>query len=244
MRIVSDGDLMEGVASEAASLAGHLKLGKLVYLYDNNRISLAARPISAFTEDCAKTLRGLRLAYGIRRGRQRYRRDRSRACARPARSRSRPSLILLRTHIGYGSPGKQDSFEAHGSPLGEAEVKRTKENLGWPLEPSFYIPEEASARFHEGFAQRRNRRGELETALQRVRGEISGASQRIEQSLSEALPTGWEASIPSFPPTRRAWRRAPPREKFSNCDRDQAADPDRRFGGFKSVDVHGADEAG
>ena len=120
--IVSDGDLMEGVAAEAASLAGHLKLGKLIYLYDNNRISLAGAADLSFTEDCAKrfeaygwhtfpwkTAMTLRLLIGAMRAAR--------------EEQSRPSLILLRTHIGFGSPGKQDTFEAHGSPLGEAEVQ-------------------------------------------------------------------------------------------------------------------------
>jgi transketolase len=135
--IVSDGDMMEGVASEAASLAGHLKLGKLIYLYDNNRISLAGAADLSFTEDCAKRFE----AYGwhtqsLDDGNDIEAIDKAVRAAQE--ERSRPSLILLRTHIGFGSPGKQDTFEAHGSPLGEAEVKRTKEKLGWPLDPTFY----------------------------------------------------------------------------------------------------------
>src|SRR5207244_6826517 len=133
--IVSDGDLMEGVASEAASLAGHLKLGKLIYLYDNNHISLAASTDLTFTEDCAKRVE----AYGwhtqtVDDGNDLNAIDQA---VRAGRSETnRPSLILVRTHIGYGSPGKHDTFEAHGSPLGEEEVKRTKKNLGWPTEES------------------------------------------------------------------------------------------------------------
>src|ERR1044071_5075420 len=149
--VVSDGDLMEGVAAEAASLAGHLKLGKLVYLYDNNRISLAGAADLSFTEDCAKRFE----AYGwhtqsLDDGNDTAGIDNAIRTARE--EQSRPSLILLRTHIGFGSPGKQDSFEAHGSPLGEAEVKRTKEKLGWPLDPAFYIPKEAETHFHAAIA--------------------------------------------------------------------------------------------
>ncbi|MET0501954.1 MAG: transketolase, partial [Candidatus Binatia bacterium] len=122
--IVSDGDLMEGVAAEAASIAGHLKLGKLIYLYDNNHISLAASTDLTFTEDCAKRFD----AYGwhtltVADGNDVAAID---GALREARNETaRPSLILVRTHIGYGSPGKQDTFEAHGSPLGAEEVKRT-----------------------------------------------------------------------------------------------------------------------
>src|SRR5262245_5617186 len=146
--IVSDGDLMEGVASEAASLAGHLKLGKLIYLYDNNRISLAGAADLSFTEDCAKRFDG----YGwhtitVEDGNDIEAIERALRAARD--ETARPSLILLRTHIGYGSPGKQDTFEAHGSPLGEAEVKATKQNLGWPIDPPFFVPDEALARFRE-----------------------------------------------------------------------------------------------
>src|SRR5688572_26739640 len=146
--IVSDGDLMEGVAAEAASLAGHLKLAKLIYLYDNNRISLAGATDLSFTEDSAKRFE----AYGwhtelVEDGNDVQAIDRALGAARD--ETSRPSLILLRTHIGYGSPGKQDSFEAHGSPLGEAEVKATKEKLGWPPEPTFFLPDDALAHFRE-----------------------------------------------------------------------------------------------
>ena len=117
---------MEGVAAEAASLAGHLKLGKLIYLYDNNHISLAASTDLTFTEDCAKRFE----AYGwqtqtVEDGNDLEAIDQALRAAR--NETARPSLVLLRTHIGYGSPGKQDTFEAHGSPLGAEEVKRTKQ---------------------------------------------------------------------------------------------------------------------
>ena len=175
--IVSDGDLMEGVAAEAASLAGHLKLGKLIYLYDNNRISLAGAADLTFTEDCARRFD----AYGwhtesVEDGNDIEAIDRALRAARE--ETSRPSLILVRTHIGYGSPGKQDTFEAHGSPLGEEEVKLTKQKLGWPSEPPFYIPAEALTHFREAVRNGAKRRSELERAFQRVRREISGTRQR------------------------------------------------------------------
>lgn len=134
--IVSDGDLMEGIASEAASMAGHLQLGKLIYLYDDNRVTLSAGTEITFTEDRAQRF----AAYGwhtqsIEDGNDLAAIDRALQSAR-AETR-RPSLILVHTHLGYGSPDKQDSFEAHGSPLGPEEVQRTKQNLGWPVEPEF-----------------------------------------------------------------------------------------------------------
>ena len=146
--IVSDGDLMEGVSSEAASLAGDLKLGKLIYLYDDNHVTLSAGTDLTFTEDRARRFE----AYGwhiqsIADGNDLAAMDRA---LRVARSETeRPSLILVRTHIGYGSPHKQDSFETHESPLGADEVRLTKQKLGWPIEPPFFISEKASGHFRK-----------------------------------------------------------------------------------------------
>ncbi len=144
--LVSDGDLMEGVAAEAASLAGHLKLGKLIYLYDNNHITLAGSTQLTFTEDRAQRF----AAYGwqtqsIEDGNDLDAIDRAIRIAR--QEQERPSMILVQTHIGYGSPNKQDTFAAHGSPLGEDEVKLTKQNLGWPIEPPFHVPQGSRAAF-------------------------------------------------------------------------------------------------
>ena len=140
--LVSDGDLMEGVAAEAASLAGHLRLGKLIYLYDNNHVTLSAATDLTFTEDVKKRFS----SYGwhtqsVEDGNDLVAIERAIKAAQ--RNKEKPSLILVHTHLGYGSPNKQDTFEAHGSPLGVEEVKLTKQNLGWPLEPTFYIPNAA-----------------------------------------------------------------------------------------------------
>src|SRR5450631_640489 len=136
--IVSDGDLMEGVASEAASLAGHLQLGKLICLYDCNSVTLSAGTDMTFSEDRAKRFE----AYGwqtisVDDGNDLAAIDAALTSARA--ETSKPSLILVRTHLGYGSP-EQDSFKAHGSPLGVADVKKTKEKLGWPVDPPFLVP--------------------------------------------------------------------------------------------------------
>jgi len=137
-------ELQEGVASEAASLAGHLKLGKLIYLYDDNQVTLSAGTDITFTEDRARRFE----AYGwharsVEDGNDLVAID---DALRAARAETmRPSLILVRTHLGYGSPDKQDTFEAHGSPLGVDEVRSTKRNLGWPEEPPFLLPEPALA---------------------------------------------------------------------------------------------------
>ena len=196
--IVSDGDLMEGVAAEAASLAGHLKLGKLIYLYDNNRISLAGAADLSFTEDCAKRFE----AYGwhtlsVENGNDL---EAIHGAIRAAREeQSRPSLILLRTHIGFGSPGKQDTFEAHGSPLGEAEVKRTKEKLGWPLDPPFYIPKEAETHFRAAISTGQKAEANWQEHFNAYREKFSDLAREFQQIMSGALPANWQASIPSFP---------------------------------------------
>src|SRR5580658_3326279 len=146
--ICGDGDLMEGITQEAASLAGHLHLGKLIYLYDQNHISLAGATGMTFTEDTAKRFEG----YGwhtrkVTDGNDVE--DVASAIAEAQRELSRPSLILVRTHIGYGSPKKQDTFEAHGSPLGEEELLAAKKALGWPGTEKFFLPPTAVSRFRE-----------------------------------------------------------------------------------------------
>ncbi len=196
--IVSDGDLMEGVAAEAASFAGHLKLGKLIYLYDNNRISLAGAADLSFTEDCAKRFE----AYGwhtetVGDGNDVAAIERALGAARA--ETSRPSLVLLRTHIGYGSPGKQDSFEAHGSPLGEAEVKATKEKLGWPPEPTFFLPDDALAHFREAVGNGEKSEASWKERFSAYAEKFPELAKEFEQIMSGALPADWQAAIPSFP---------------------------------------------
>ncbi len=197
--IVSDGDLMEGVAAEAASLAGHLKLAKLIYLYDNNHISLAASTDLTFTENCAMRFE----AYGwhtqtVDDGNDIEAIDQALGAARG--ETTRPSLIILRTHIGYGSPGKQDTFEAHGSPLGEEEVKLTKKNLGWPAEQPFFIPDPALAHFREAIGKGERAEAEWNERFSSYAREFSDMARELEDALRGVLPMGWEAAIPEFPP--------------------------------------------
>lgn len=196
--IVSDGDLMEGVASEAASLAGHLKLGKLIYLYDNNRISLAGATDLCFSEDCAKRFE----AYGwhtvtVEDGNDIDAVERALKAART--ETSRPSLILVRTHIGFGSPAKQDSFEAHGSPLGEAEVKATKQNLGWPVEPPFFVPDRALVLFRQAVAKGEQAEADWHQRFSAYAEKFPDLAKELEQLMGGVLPAGWDASVPNFP---------------------------------------------
>jgi transketolase len=195
--IVSDGDLMEGVASEAASLAGHLRLGKLIYLYDDNRVTLSAATDTTFTEDRARRFE----AYGwhtetIEDGNDLQAIDQA---LRTARGEvRRPSLILVRTHLGYGSPHKQDSFEAHGSPLGEAEVRLTKQTLGWPVEPLFYVPESARAHFRHAIDEGKRAKAEWNQRFSAYAEAFPELAGEFLEVTSGALPAGWDADLPTF----------------------------------------------
>ncbi|HWX65791.1 MAG TPA: transketolase [Rhodanobacter sp.] len=195
--IVSDGDLMEGVASEAASLAGHLKLGKLVCLYDDNYVTLAAGTDITFSEDRAKRFE----AYGwqtisVADGNDV---DAISAALDAARAdTTRPSLILVRTHIGFGSP-EQDSFKAHGSPLGVEDTKKTKQNLGWPLEPDFLLPEPALAHFREALDRGAQAQSAWYGRLDGYAKAFPELAQELQGRLRGELPAGWDADIPVFP---------------------------------------------
>jgi transketolase len=197
--IVSDGDLMEGVASEAASLAGHLQLGKLIYLYDDNGISIDGPTDLAFTEQVGRRFE----AYGWHVQEVEDGND-LRAIATAIKAaqaeRVRPSLIIVHTHIAYGSPGKQDTAEAHGAPLGPEEVKRTKEFLGWPQEPLFYIPEEALAVFRQAVARGRAWEAEWQARLQAYGTEFPELAEEWQRTIRRELPPGWRASLPTFGP--------------------------------------------
>jgi transketolase len=200
--IVSDGDLMEGVASEAASLAGHFKLGKLIYLYDNNRITLAGETALNFTEDVCKRFE----AYGWQVQSIEDGNDIeaiSKAIQAAQNETSRPSLISVRTHIAYGSPNKQDTFEAHGSPLGPEEVIATKKNLGWPLEPTFYIPDEALTHFRKALNEGTTLEAEWKTKLESYGKKYPELSMEWDQWMNSTLPKDWDKDIPIFPPNSK-----------------------------------------
>ena len=196
--IVSDGDLMEGVASEAASLAGHLHLGKLTFLYDDNHVTLAAGTDITFSEDRARRFE----AYGwhtvsVPDGNDLAAID---AALRAARAETtRPSLILVRTHIGYGSPNKHDSFEAHGSPLGVEEVRLTKQNLGWPVEPPFLIPEAALAHFRDAAARGARDEGASSERMAAYAKAFPELAEELRRALHGDLPRDWDADMPVFP---------------------------------------------
>lgn len=197
--IVSDGDLMEGVASEAASIAGHLKLGKLIYLYDDNHITLSAATDITFTEDRNKRFK----AYGwhtqtVDKGNDL---NAIALAIRKARSeKTRPSLILVKTHIGFGSPNRHDSFEAHGSPLGEEEVRETKIALNWPLDPPFFVPPEVLQNFRTAVEEGRRAESKWEKLLERYSEAFPDLASEFKLIKEGMLPEGWDSDIPTFPP--------------------------------------------
>jgi transketolase len=196
--IVSDGDLMEGISHEAASLAGHLGLGKLVYLYDDNRITIEGSTDLAFSDDVAQRF----AAYGWHvKAVDGHDRDAiDVAIAQAQVERSRPSLIMCRTHIGYGSPNKQDSAEAHGAPLGEEEVRRTKEALGSPPDAHFLVPEEALAHFRAALDRGNRAQSDWEAVFGRYAAEHPTQAAEWQRRLAGELPEDWREALPAFAP--------------------------------------------
>ncbi len=195
----SDGDLMEGVASEAASLAGHLKLGKLIVMYDDNHISIEGDTIIAFTEDRAARF----AAYDWHVQEVADGNDAKAVAAALEQARKetrRPSFIRARTHIGFGSPHKQDTGDAHGSPLGEEEVKLTKENLGWPLEPTFLIPDEALNHMRKAVERGKAWQDAWERAFDAYEKEFPELAAEFNRVIEGRLPEGWDADMPKFAP--------------------------------------------
>ena len=195
--IVTDGDLMEGVSSEAASLAGHLSLGRLIYLYDDNHISIDGSTDLAFTEDRATRFEAYN--WHVQKVGDGNDVDAIDKAIQAAKKDPRPSLILCHTTIGFGAPNKQGTAKAHGEPLGEEELKLAKENLGWPVEPKFYIPDDALAHFRE--AVDRGSKAEAEwkdkfSAYQRLHP-TQGAE--LKRRLDGELPPNWDFDLPVFP---------------------------------------------
>jgi len=196
--LASDGDLMEGVASEAASLAGHLGLGKLIVLYDDNHISIEGDTDLSFTED-----RGRRFeAYDwhVVRVDDGNDLDGIEAAVEEARAETaRPSLVMIRSHIGFGSP-KQDSASAHGEPLGKEALIETKKNLGWPVEPDFYIPEEARAHFERIAGHGGKLEQDWLDLMERYGAAHPEEYEELQQAINGELPGDWDEKIPRFYP--------------------------------------------
>ena len=192
--ICSDGDLQEGIASEAASLAGHLGLGKLCFLYDDNSITIEGKTDLAWSESVSQRFE----AYGWHTqtvdGHDRAAVKRAIHAARA--ETLRPSLICCKTHIGHGSPNKQDSASAHGSPLGVAEIKLVKEAIGWPIEPAFIVPDEAVAAFDALRARGALQRTQWEATMVRYREAHPELAAELERVISGQVPTDLARHLP------------------------------------------------
>ena len=197
--IVSDGDLMEGISHEAASLAGHLKLGKLIYLYDDNHITIEGSTDLAFSEDVAQRFAG----YGWQVQRVGDANDLAAldaAIGAATSETTRPSLIIVRSHIAWGSPHKQDTAEAHGSPLGADEIALTKAAYGWPADAQFLVPDEVRAHFGRCVERGAKLEAEWEARKAAYERQFPDLATAWRAALAGELPGGWEGALPAFKP--------------------------------------------
>ena len=196
--LISDGDLMEGISAEAASLAGHLRLGRLCYLYDDNLVSLDGPTDLSYSDDAVRRFD----AYGWHTQRVADGNDLQAVAAAitAARADARPSLIAVRTHIGFGSPNRHDSSEAHGKPLGREETRLTKAAYGWPESPEFFVPPEALAHFRTSLERGGRLQAEWEDLRRRYAAQYPAEAAAFADALAGRLPQGWEAALPSFGP--------------------------------------------
>ncbi|MGB7539996.1 MAG: transketolase [Anaerolineales bacterium] len=197
--IASDGDLMEGVGSEACSLAGHLGLGRLIVLYDDNKISLSGSTALCFTEDVSARF----AAYGwnvltVADGNDVP--SVAKALADARAQNAKPTLIRVRTHIGYGAPKKQDSSEAHGSPLGAEELRGAKEKLRWPVEPMFLVPSEALAIYRRSVKEGARLEAEWNDVFEKYAEQFPEQAAELRRRIAGELPKDWEEKIPAFTP--------------------------------------------
>jgi transketolase len=198
--ICGDGDLMEGISCEATSLAGHLQLGKLIYLYDQNYISLAGATELVLTEDVAVRFEACGWhTRTVKNGNDTE--EISRAIREAQAETRRPSLILVRTHIGYGSPHKQDTFSAHGSPLGEDELKAAKTALGWPTTEKFFLPPDAVDFFQGAVGAGASAEAEWKKKLAAYQSAFPKEAAELERAISGRLPDAWQADVPKWSPS-------------------------------------------
>lgn len=207
--LASDGDMMEGVQSEAVSLAGHLGLGRLIVLYDNNHVTLSATTPITFTEDLAARYRACGWhVQELADGNDLPAIDAAICAAKE--EQERPSLISVQTVIGYGAPDKQGTFSAHGSPLGVDEVLKAKQNLGWRTDPLFYVPAVAQTHFRSAIERGRALEAEWHEAFEAYTRAFPSLAVELERRFERRLPEGWDAKLPEFPadPEGMATRKA------------------------------------
>ena len=199
--ICSDGDLMEGISHEAASLAGHLKLGKLIFFYDDNKITIDGSTSLAFSEDVGKRFE----AYGwqvLRISDVNDLNQISNAVSEGKKETNKPTLIATKTHIGFGSPNKQDTSSAHGSPLGDEEIKLTKKNLNWPEDKTFYIPDEVSKHFEQVKTSGRQAEEKWNELFKKYKSKYPIDAEKFLQLMNNDFGNEWEKALPTFENTK------------------------------------------
>lgn len=250
--IASDGDLMEGVAAEAASIAGHLCLHKLIVLYDDNKISLAAPTSVTFSEDVPKRFE----AYGwhtltVEEGNNLAAIEDAIQKARAVTDR--PTLISIHTIIGYGSPNKANTPAAHGSPLGKDETRQSKENLGWPLEPEFYIPADVATHYLQAIEEGKQQEADWDMRFAAYHKAYPELAQELQQAIAGQLPSDWDRAIPVFEPDGKgiATRNASGKvlnaiaahvPTFMGGDADLASSTKTLISGEKDFSINGYDQ--
>jgi len=229
--IVTDGDLMEGITSEAASLAGHLKLGKLIFLYDDNNISIDGSTHLTFTEDVGKRFESY--DWHVQHVADGNDVDAIDAALAAAQADPRPSLIRVKTIIGYGLPKRQGTEKAHGEPPGNEELEGAKRALGWPLEPRFLIPGEALEHFRGAVEQGAELKAAWDSKLAGYKAAYPELYSELQRILAGELPAGWDAELPEFPADAKGMATRVSSGKVINAIADKLPD---LLGG--SADLH------
>ncbi len=196
--ICSDGDMMEGISSEAASLAGHLQLSNLCWIYDDNKITIEGETELAFSEDVGRRFEGY--GWEVRRVNDANDLETLGAALDAFRDSDRPMMIIVRSHIGYGAPNKQDTHNAHGAPLGDEEIKLTKQAYGWPADAKFLVPEEAASYFRAQVGDRgRAAQTEWQGKFEKYRAQFADLAAEIDAMQKRELPSGWDRDLKPFP---------------------------------------------
>lgn len=196
----SDGDLMEGASHEAASIAGHLGLGKLICLYDDNHITIEGDTALAYSDNVAQRFEAYHWHVQDLGDKGNDLAAISAAFVKAKAVADKPSMIILRTHIGYGSPNKQDTAEAHGSPLGEEEIRLTKRFYGWPEDEKFRVPDEVRAHMNKAVTRGRDAEKRWNTTLDKYKTADPGLAALLEQYQAQTLPANWDKALPAYRP--------------------------------------------
>jgi transketolase len=196
--LCGDGCIMEGISAEAASLAGHLKLSNLCWIYDNNHITIEGHTELAFSDDVATRFIGH--GWNVTRvGDANDLEMLDRACRTFLHTSDRPTLIMVDSHIAYGAPNKQDTSAAHGEPLGEQEVRLTKRNYGWPEDAQFYVPDGVYGHFRDGISQRgKELRDAWFARVGEYRDRYPELAEQLYRMQHRQLPAGWDRDLPTF----------------------------------------------